>query len=117
MVERQIGNSYPVDGESFAHGKATDMEVVFDHDDIVEQLVEALMEDTGASSIKLGDADENIAQFLGDYYTETIEKRCDYILLDDDYFTEKHRDCIEDCIIDLGAGDDFEMVYEYTKMV
>ena len=115
MIERQIGNSYPVDGESFAHGKATDFEVTYDYDDIYDELVEALIDDPYATVITLGTVPEKIEDFLGTDYSERIVEACNG-LLDDDYGVEKHFNCIADIVTDL-AKDGLEMVYEYTEMI
>ena len=116
MIEKQIGNSYPVDGESYAHGKATDFETTYEYDDIYELIVEALIDDPYATTIVLGTVTEDIEQFLGVNYTDYIILKCDEILIDDEYGEAKHFNLIEEIVTDL-ARDDLEITYEYTEMV
>jgi len=115
MTENRIGGYYPVDGESFAHGKAQDWEVVYDSDDIVAEIVEALIDDPEAVNILLGSNIEGIAQFLGEDYAERLQARCDEDLIDDDYGDGKHFMLVEDFVIDNCDID--SIVYEYTELV
>ena len=116
MIERQIGGAYPVDGESFAHGKATDWEITYEYDDIYTAIVEELLDDPMTEYIMLGDTPENIAQFLGENYAEELVKILSEKLIDDDFGEGKHTMIVEDFVTDKAEGE-LEMIYERTDMV
>ena len=115
MIE-DYGKWYFVDGESGAHGKARDVTITYEYDDIYDAILEVLEEDVYGVSIQLGEAYEDIADFLGANYTEYILKKYETYLIADDYGAEKEFNLLQDCITDL-AKDDLEIDYEYTEMV
>lgn len=96
MIEES--KTYSVmDGEPHL-GKVRETTYTYDRDDIVEALIEALCEDSGATYFMLGDNEVEVGDYLTLADIETVGLQVEEKLIDDDYGTEKERSLITDLV-------------------